>query len=274
MEVVKVSSHITRKRAHLSGKATDVLEARTLVQSHKRLADLLKKGMTVLDVGCGTGTITRDIAEMIGPNGRVVGLDSNPALIERARQLYNGIPGLSFEIGDIYSIHYKNTFDIVTAARVLQWLDRPEDALLSMKSAAKYGGKILVLDYNHEKIKWTPEPPASMQSFYRAFLSWRSTAHMDNAIADHLVELYQRAGIKKIVVTPQHEVVNRSDNHFQQAIRIWTDVAESRGLQMVADGFVNEKMRICAVKEYEDWIERVAFSQKMYLLAVEGIKEP
>ena len=59
-----VKENITKKRAKLSGKATDILKARTLASAHKRLAEILIEGMTVLDVGCGTGAITYGIAEL------------------------------------------------------------------------------------------------------------------------------------------------------------------------------------------------------------------
>ncbi|WP_424461000.1 methyltransferase domain-containing protein [Priestia megaterium] len=71
------------KRAKLT--KTAVIDNRTLENSHKRLAEILKPGMNVLDVGCGTGTITSGIAELVGPNARVVGIDNNLTLIEKAR---------------------------------------------------------------------------------------------------------------------------------------------------------------------------------------------
>jgi SAM-dependent methyltransferase len=236
------------------------------------LAELLIEGMTVLDVGCGTGAITSGIAEIVGPTGRVVGIDSNPALIEKARQTFGDIRGLEFEVGDIFNLPYKDEFDIVTSARVMQWLSNPLEALTVLESSAKSGGLVLVLDYNHEKISWEPEPPSSMKSFYCAFLKWRSDAGMDNAIADHLPNLFDKVGINEIMITPQHETVKRTDNDFHSRISIWADVAASRGIQMVEDGFITESERATAEKEYREWIKEVAMSQTMYLLAVEGRK--
>ena len=267
-----MESNVARNRAELSGKATNVLDSRTLSSSHKRLEKLLTEGMTVLDVGCGTGAMTRGIAEIVGPTGRVVGIDSNQALIDKARQSFGDIRGLEFEVGDIFNLPYKDEFDIVTSARVLQWLSNPLDALTVLKSATKTGGLILILDYNHEKIIWEPEPPLNMKSFYSAFLKWRSDAGMDNAIADHLPNLFEKVGINGIRITPQHESVKRTDDDFNSRISIWADVAASRGVQMVKDGFITESERSAAEKEYREWIEEVAISQTMYLLAVEGSK--
>lgn len=272
LKVLLSNSKIARNRAKLSGRATNVLESRTLMSSHRRLADQLTGGLTVLDVGCGTGTITRGIAEAVGPKGRVVGVDSNPVLIDRALQLYGDIPWLTFEVGDIYHLNYKDEFDIVTSARVLQWLPNPETALYMMKSATKLGGQILVLDYNHEKIEWSPDPPSSMRHFYAAFLKWRSDAGMSNTIADELPKLFKKIGIKEIIVTPQHEKVTITDKDFQKKVCIWEDVVASRGLQMVKDGYITEKERVTAKKDYQLWIKNNAKSQMMYLLAVEGVK--
>ncbi|WP_028401649.1 class I SAM-dependent methyltransferase [Ectobacillus panaciterrae] len=267
-----MDTNTARNRAELSGKLTNVLDSRSLTYSHKRLARILTKGMTILDVGCGTGAITRGIAEAVGPNGRVVGIDNNPNLIEKARQAHGETPGLTFETGDIYNLPYEGQFDIVTSARVLIWLSDPLKALKMMKSAAKIGGRILIADYNHEKISWEPEPPSSMLSFYSAYLKWRSDAGMDNAIADHLPDMFQKIGIEEITVTPQHEVTKRTDPDFQTRIGIWADTASSRGVQMEGDRYITEKEYVTAEKEYREWMVQEAQSLTMYMLAVEGVR--
>lgn len=263
---------ITRSRAKLAGKATKILDSRTLKFSHKRLSELLTEGLSVLDVGCGTGTITKGISEIVGPSGQVVGVDNNPALIERAQELYNHIPGLFFEVGDIYHLKYHDRFDIVTSARVLQWLSNPRKALLVMKSVMKPGGQLLILDYNHEKIAWEPDVPLSMKRFYSAFLKWRSDAGMSNIIADQLPEFFEEVGMENITVSSQHEKVIRQDKDFLKRMDIWTDVVASRGLQMVEDGYITEEERSITEKEYRNWVKHSAKSQMMYLLAIEGIK--
>ncbi|MDF2014214.1 methyltransferase domain-containing protein [Priestia megaterium] len=267
-----MEGNIARNRAQLSGKLTNVLDSRSLTYSHKRLASILKKGMTVLDIGCGTGAITRGIAEVVGPNGRVIGIDSNPILIEKARQTHGETPGLTFETGDIYNLTYKGQFDIVTSARVLIWLSDPLKALQMMKDATKIGGRILVADYNHKKISWKPQPPPSMISFYSAYLKWRSDAGMNNAIADDLAHMFREIGIQNIIVTSQHEVSNRTDFNFEINIGIWADTASSRGIQMERDGYITEIEYTTTEKEYREWVTKEAQSLTMYMLAVEGVR--
>lgn len=261
-----------RKRAKISGKATNILDSRTLTSSHKRLIELLSEGLTVLDVGCGTGAITRGIAEVVGDKGRVIGIDYDPELIGRARQRYSDVPWLSFETGDVYNLHYKDEFDIVTSARVLQWLNDPLKALHMMKSATKCGGRLLVLDYNHEKICWEPAPPSSVEDFYVAFLKWRSEVGMDNAIVDRLPNMFKQIDLQDIIITPQHEVVDRTDTNFRSQLGIWENVIASRGVQMVKGGVIQEADRAIAEQDCRKWIDEKSQFQSMYLLAVEGVK--
>jgi SAM-dependent methyltransferase len=246
------------------------LNARALPAAHRRLHECLRPGLRVLDVGCGTGAITRDIAAAVAPDGQAIGIDASRALIDEARTRGAGLPNLHFEAGDIYRLDRPQRFDIVHAARVLQWLESPVEALRSMASAANAGGLIIVLDYNHEKIEWTPEPPPAMQRFYEAFLSWRAEAGMDNAIADHLEALMKDAGLQAPRAIPHHERTNRSDPDFLQRARLWAEVAATRGRQMVEDGAISEMQRAAAEADYRAWIRDEAESVELYLLSVEA----
>jgi len=249
-----------------------ILDTRSLATAHRRLAALLRPGLAVLDVGCGTGAITRGIAEAVGHEGRVVGVDVNAAMIDKARAAHGALAGLSFEVADAYTLPSDGAFDIVTAARVLQWLADPAAALRAMTAAARRGGRVVVLDYNYEKVAWAPDPPVSMRCFYAAFLRWRADAGMDNAIADRLPDLFSRVGLTEILTTDQHEVVHRRDPDFETRAGIWAAVAASRGHQMVADGAVSEGERHAAETDYRAWLHDRAESHVQYLLTVEGVR--
>ena len=267
---------VARHRAHMPEGTSVILDARSLATANRRLAEILRpgeilrSGMSILDVGCGTGAITRDIAEAVGPSGRVVGLDVNPGLVARARQSHGGVPGLSFEVADLFALPYRDEFDVVTAARVLQWLADPLRALRAMAGAAKPSGLVLVLDYDHERATWDPAPPESTRGFYAAFLRWRADAGMDNALADHLPALFAAAGLADVASTVQDEVSRRGDPDFAVRVGIWAEVAATRGHQMVADGAISEAERARAEAEYREWVSRDARSQRLYLRAVEG----
>lgn len=259
-------------RAHMPEGTQRILSARSLQTAHRRLAALLRPGLTVLDIGCGTGAITRDIAAAVAPHGQVVGVDVNAGLIEEARRVHGAVPGLTFEVCDVYTLPFRADFDLVSAARVLQWLAHPLDALRTLVAATKPGGRVVILDYNHEKIVWHPPPPASMHMFYTAFLRWRAEAGMDNAVADHLAEMCAQVGLVNIVATSQPEVTQRTDPDFAVRLGLWAEVAAARGHQMVADGVITESQRAAAETEYRAWLHDNATSQCLYLIAVEGTR--
>jgi SAM-dependent methyltransferase len=260
-----------RRAQHKEG-GPSVLSARTLRTAHRHLATLLRPGQRVLDVGCGPGAITRGIAEAVGLTGRVIGVDLNAHLLDEARRTHDGTPGLTFEQCDVYDLPWQAEFDVVTAARVLQWLARPLDALRMMTRASRPGGRVVVLDYNHEKAVWVPEPPPAMLAFYRAFLRWRAGAGLDNAIADHLAELFKAAGLIEIAESPEGEVARRGDPDFEGRLAIWAQTASFHGRRMVEDGVIAESARATAEAEILEWTRACAQSQTLYLVAVEGIR--
>jgi ubiquinone/menaquinone biosynthesis C-methylase UbiE len=252
--------------------AAAILDRRSLAKDHRRLAALLRAGHAVLDVGCGTGAITRGIAEIVGAGGHVLGVDTNRELIEAARRAHGGVRGLAFDVQDAYALSYRDRFDVVTASRVLQWLADPARALAAMIHAARPGGRVVVLDYNHERLRLEPAPADAAQEFLTTFRRWRAAAGMDNAIADRLAELFDRAGLSEVIVTPQHETLRRSAADFAARAGIWADVAATRGRQMVRDGFVDERARARAEAELRAWADGGGESMTMYLLAVDGVR--
>lgn len=247
-----------------------ILERRTVENANRNLLKYLKPGIRVLDMGCGSGAITRSIAGKVGSTGYVVGVDPNGNLIEQARQNAANQPGLAFEQGDVYTFDTSERFDVVTCARTLQWLAQPKEALINLKRLVKPGGHLSILDFNHEKLVWTPDAPESMQLFYSAFLKWRQDAGFDNAIADHLKELMLAIGFPNVSVEAQHEVAQKGEPNFAVDSRLWAEVAELRGPQLVKAGYITEEQRLKAIAEYDNWIATAGESMAVYLLAVEA----
>lgn len=259
-------SHQTR--AEMPQGANKVLDRRNIENSYSSLLGLLKDGLSVLDVGCGSGAITADIAQRA--SGKVVGIDFSEHLIELAKKNYAHLPNLSFEVADINDYVSDEKFDLVIAARTLQWVNNPVEVVQKMVVLLKKGGKVSINDYNHAKVEWSPAPPKSMLDFYEAFMNWRKDAGFDNEIADNLPSIYKYLGLTEINIVPQHETSIRGDEEFTAATRIWSIVAETRGKQVANDGYCSEELRLQAIEEYDAWIANEAQSMTLYLLAVEG----
>ncbi|HEU0168853.1 MAG TPA: methyltransferase domain-containing protein, partial [Chloroflexota bacterium] len=252
----------------------DVIDRRTLAKDFRVLVPLLRPGMRVLDGGPGNGAITIGMAEAVGPSGHVVGVEHNPHFVERARQLYAGQPNLEFRLQPLEQIQDVEGYDVVTSARTLQWMPAAGEALRRMVRATKPGGLVVVLDYNHTKIRWEPEPPASMRRFMDAWLTWRAGEGMDNKIADQLAAMFETNGLTEIRVVPQHEPVRKPEPAFQPAARIWANMRDAHGAALVAKGLCTQEQLGQAKAEFEEWIDGPGRFQEMYLLACIGRKPP
>jgi ubiquinone/menaquinone biosynthesis C-methylase UbiE len=131
---------------------------RTAENSAAFVLPYLRAGMSLLDVGCGPGTITADLARRI-PGGEVVGIDLPPDVIGAAQREF-GAANLRFEVGDVYALHFDaGSFDLVYAHQVLQHLGDPVAALREMLRVLRPGGLVAVRDSDYGAFVWSPPDP-------------------------------------------------------------------------------------------------------------------
>ncbi|MEL7158802.1 MAG: methyltransferase domain-containing protein, partial [Actinomycetota bacterium] len=104
---------------------------RTAENSAAYLLPHLRAGQRVLDVGCGPGTITADLARLVAP-GELVAMDREPSVLTEAAAACErqGVTNATIEVGDVYALdHPDDSFDVVHAHQVLQHLSDPVAAL-------------------------------------------------------------------------------------------------------------------------------------------------
>lgn len=116
--------------------------------------------MAVLDIGCGPGNITADLARKVD-HGSIVGIDIAEAVVELAlAEQSHRADNLSFRVGDVYELDFPDThFDVVYAHQVLQHLARPVAALEEMRRVLKPGGLLAVRDADFGAFVWFPGDP-------------------------------------------------------------------------------------------------------------------
>ena len=108
----------------------------------------LKVGATILDVGCGTGVDTQDLARAVGPQGRVVGIDNSETMLQeaRARAVDMQLP-VEYVLADATQLPFADaSFDGCQASRVLGHLREPDQALTEMVRVARPGARIVAAD--------------------------------------------------------------------------------------------------------------------------------
>ena len=114
--------------------------ARELIVSLK-----LRGDEQVLDVGCGDGKVTAEIACLL-KNGRITGIDSSPQMIEFARKTFPRArhPNLDFQVMDARRITLERRFDIVFSSSVLHWVDDHPAFLRGAAARLRPGGRLFV----------------------------------------------------------------------------------------------------------------------------------
>jgi SAM-dependent methyltransferase len=129
---------------------------RTAQNSAAYLLPHLRPGVSLLDVGCGPGTITIDFAARVAP-GRVVGLDAARPIVEQARGLSDSV---EWRVGDAYTLDADlHDFHVVHAHQVLQHLSDPVAALRAWGHACRQGGIVAARDGDYEAFTWYPDDP-------------------------------------------------------------------------------------------------------------------
>ncbi|MEV0275774.1 class I SAM-dependent methyltransferase [Streptomyces sp. NPDC050610] len=135
---------------------------RTAANSAAYLLGSLKPDMRVLDVGCGPGTITADLAELV-PQGGVTGLEAAAGVLEQARGVARerGLDNVDFAVGDVHELDFPDdSFSVVHAHQVLQHVGDPVRALSEMRRVCEPGGIVAVRDADYAAMTWYPQPPA------------------------------------------------------------------------------------------------------------------
>lgn len=96
-----------------------------------------QQGERILDLGCGTGQLTQEIAAQ---GVIAIGIDKAATMIEQARKNY---PDLWFEIADATNFHFEEPFDAVFSNAALHWIKQPEQAIACIWKALKPGGRFV-----------------------------------------------------------------------------------------------------------------------------------
>jgi demethylmenaquinone methyltransferase/2-methoxy-6-polyprenyl-1,4-benzoquinol methylase/phosphoethanolamine N-methyltransferase len=140
----------------------------------------LQPGESVLDVGCGTGTLTLMAAEQAGVDARVAGIDASPEMIEQARKKGSKKKReVDFRVAPIEKLPYGDAeFDVVLSSLMLHHLpdDLKAQGLAEVRRVLKPGGRLVVLDllgfpgpigalFGHKK---DPEYPEKLQAGIRS----------------------------------------------------------------------------------------------------------
>ncbi|KAI0425008.1 methyltransferase type 11 [Xylaria sp. FL1042] len=235
---------------------------RTAAVNSAYMLPLLKPDMRILDVGCGPGTITLDLADHV-PEGSVTGVDSSSQAIETARELckQRGTANASFSVGDVSKLPFDDdSFDVVHAHQVLGHLPGKQDepgpvwGLREMRRVCKPGGLVCAREVDWSTIVIYPRVEGVNESL--ALLGRLAQNAGKTMAGGRGREFARRAGFSAEQISASAAVVT----HTNEAGREWAGANMASRLEASSDlkkavelGFATEEEVARMPKAWREW---------------------
>ena len=240
------------------------LYSRRSLREHDPLRAHLRGGLTVLDVGCGPGTVTADIAETVCP-GQVVGMDLEQGSLEKASALVEEreLTNLSFKHGSIYEIPFADGhFDVTYARHALEWLKDPLAGLKEMIRVTRKGGVVTAQDVDYGGFFIYPPVPA-LEEWARKLQYFGAVAEIDvhgrYYFGRELFGLFTLAGLSDLKPRAVSRMTCRGAADFDWFLKM---VVSHLGLtgpyghlnrRMIDEGILLEETLVQARAEFREW---------------------
>lgn len=239
---------------------SDTHATRTVENSVRYITKVLKPEFKVLDVGCGPGSITIDIAKnYLTEGGSIIGVEPTKEIIDTANNLKQSIAAdldnISFQIGSIYNLPFEdNTFDLVHAHQVIVHLEDPIKALKELARVAKPGKFVTVKDGDLESMIFDP-PKYDVLGEYN-IMSAKNRGSTDVKSGRKLLRRAIEAGYKSSNITTSSSTMLFTG--VEKEKRVWGELlikrVEGGGEVLVADDEKkNEELKQEVVKTLKEW---------------------
>lgn len=229
---------------------------RTVNNSASYLASALVPGASVLDVGCGPGTITIDIAARVAP-AMVIGVDASAEIVDKATALAaeRDVDNVQFVVGNGYELEYAdNSFDVVHAHQVLQHVANPVAMLREFRRVRAASGIVAARDVDYGACFWHPASTGLERWLDLVRSVYRSNDTEPDA-GRHLKSWAMDAGFADVVSTASIWSFNsEADREW------WGSMWEARILQSalavdaIDSGLASQDDLIDISRAWRDWI--------------------
>jgi 2-polyprenyl-3-methyl-5-hydroxy-6-metoxy-1,4-benzoquinol methylase len=192
----------------------------------------LKRGSTVLDVGCGTGASALPAAELVGPDGTVLGVDLAEKLLEqaRAKAAQRHLKNVEFRLADMTDLGFPDQhFEAIISVFSIFFVPDMEALVRELWRMVKPGGKLAITTWGHSFFEpvytvWRAAVRTERPDLYAAFNPWgRITA------PDQLRQLLQSGGV------PDAEIIPESGSQILQSPQDWWTIVLGSGLRGTVD---------------------------------------
>lgn len=161
----------------------------------------LREGAVALDVGCGGGDVTLQMARCAGSSGRVVGIDMDAVKIRLASQdaAELGMRNVEFRVANVDDFDERSAYDVVYARFLLSHLRSPHDMLVRMMRAARARGTVVAEDIDHTGVFCEPRC-AAVERYVELYRSVVHARGGDGDLGRRLPKLFLDAGFASVHV--------------------------------------------------------------------------
>jgi ubiquinone/menaquinone biosynthesis C-methylase UbiE len=198
------------------------VDAVRAIQRHTFTLMTIRPGHAVLDVGCGAGDDLRSLAELVGPTGRVVGVDNSETMLQQERT--HGLPVVC-HIGDAHHLDFAaDSFDSCRAERVFQHVEEPFQPFAELVRVVRPGGRVVVADPDYG----TVVVDATDRALTQRILAFRAEMTRNGWIGRQLSGLAEQCGLVDVMIQPTTPIFTD-----------WALASEFFGLQRAAEQVVS-----------------------------------
>jgi SAM-dependent methyltransferase len=172
-----------------AARLTAVYVTPDVIAQRARLLEVmgLGAGDRVLDVGCGAGFLSLELAERVGASGRVLGVDVSRVQLELAAARCASRSWVTFREADAMHLPCgAGELDVVVSAQVLEYVVDVDQALRELARVVRPGGRVYVLDTDWASLVWHSSDPARMQRVIDAWDEHLSDPHLPRTLAPRL----------------------------------------------------------------------------------------
>jgi len=185
-------------------------------------------GEEILDLGCGTGLLTAEMARAVGQQGQITGLDTSPDMLAAAQGRCSEFDHVDLVEGSAFDMPVPDQqFDKAVSVQVFEYFADPAPALTELHRVLRPGGRLVIGDTHWDTLAWHSDHPARMQ---RICKTW------DAHLADRSVPAALPPALRACGFTPEHvqpvtfcDTILRPDGLAVMMIRLMQDFAIQSG---------------------------------------------
>jgi arsenite methyltransferase len=243
-----------------------VAQCRDLVLRFSQVLEALqlRRGERVLEIGCGGGFLTSEVAQCVGSTGEVRAIDVSADQIAAAQNRCAELSWVTCEVADALSLPYEHTtFDLVYSHQVFEYVTPLETALSEVQRVLRLGGRCAIVATDWNTAVWYSEHPERMKRVMTAWEAHSPTPNLPSILGAHL----RQAGLEPLRQIPL-PMINRS--YHRHSFSYW--IARLIQAFVVGRQIITEAEAEAWLQEFDELEQQGAYFFCSMPLLTEAVK--